>query len=120
MEGNVVDHPSCTWTGASGNKYIYEVRTRHPTLTLNEPCNFIYAKLDEHRRWVPIYIGHGDLPQRADVIPDAVACIDAKGATHVHVHVVADREDRLAEENDLLENFPQAYQPDGCNEKKAG
>ncbi len=115
----MADHPSCTWTGASGNKYIYEVRTRRPKLTLNEPCNFIYAKLDGQRRWVPIYIGLGDLPQRADVDPHAVTCIDAKGATHVHVHVVADRDDRMAEVNDLLENFPQAYEPDGCNEQKA-
>lgn len=118
MERNVTNHATCTWTGASGNKYIYDVHMRHPELTLNEPCNYIYAKLDEHRRWVPIFIGHGDLPQRAETDPQSIDCIDAKGATHVHVHVNADREKRLAEENDLLENFSQAYSPDGCNEKK--
>jgi hypothetical protein len=29
-----------------------------------------------------------------------------------------DKEDRLAEEKDLLNDFPQAYVPDGCNEKR--
>ncbi len=120
MERNVADHTSCTWTGASGREYIYEVYARHPKLTQNEPCNYIYTKLDEHRRWIPIFIGHGDLPQRAEADPKSLECIDAKGATHVHVHVNAGREDRLAEEKDLRENFPQAYSRDGCNEKKGG
>jgi hypothetical protein len=47
-------------------------------------------------------------------------CIDAKGATHVHLHVSFNKDDRLAEEKDLLENFPQAYMPDGCNKRKSG
>ncbi len=33
------------------------------------------------------------------------------------MHVNYDRDDRVAEMKDLLENFPQAYVPDGCNEK---
>jgi hypothetical protein len=120
MERNVADHPTCTWTGASGNKYIYEIHARHPALMPNEPGNYIYAKLDEHGRWVPICIGQGDLAQRAATDPRRVECIDAKGATHVHLHVKYDRGDRLAEEKDLLVNFPQAYIPDGCNETNDG
>ncbi len=46
-----------------------------------------------------------------------LGCIDAKGATHVHVHVNYNHDDRVPEVRDLLENFPQAYVPDGCNEK---
>ncbi|MGO9006685.1 MAG: hypothetical protein ACLQIQ_08960 [Beijerinckiaceae bacterium] len=109
---------TCTWIGASGKEYIYDVHARHPKLRPNEPGNYIYAKLDEHRRWVPIYVGEGNLTQRAAADPRSVECIDAKGATPVHVHVNYDRDDRLAEQKDLLENFPQAYSPDGCNEKK--
>jgi hypothetical protein len=30
-----------------------------------------------------------------------------------------DKEDRFAEEKDLLNNFPQAYIPDGCNRGQA-
>jgi hypothetical protein len=33
------------------------------------------------------------------------------------VHVNFKKDDRLAEEQDLLDNFPQAYAPEGCNEK---
>jgi hypothetical protein len=116
----MVDHPTCTWTGASGRKYIYEIRARHPRLTPNEPGNYIYTKLDKHRRWIPIYIGEGNLTQRAAIDPGTVECIDAKGATHVHVHVNYERDDREAEVRDLLENFPQACAPDGCNREPIG
>jgi hypothetical protein len=111
---------TCTWTGASGKKYVYDIHPRHPKLTPNEPGNYIYARRDEHRRWVPIYIGEGNLTQRAAIEARHVACIDAKGATHVHLHVNYDRDDRSAEVEDLLDNFPQAYSPDGCNEKTGG
>lgn len=113
----MADHPTCTWTGASGARYVYEVHARGPKLPPNEPGNYIYAKLDEHRRWVPICIGEGNLTQRATTDPRRVDCINAKGATHVHVHVNFDRDDREAEVKDLLGNFPVAYAPDGCNEK---
>jgi|SRR6516225_9592845 len=65
----MADSLSCTWTGASGKKYIYEIHERHPKLAPNEAGNYIYAKMDEHRRWVPIYIGEGNLTQRAAVAP---------------------------------------------------
>jgi hypothetical protein len=120
MESVVTDHPTCSWTGASGKVYVYEVHPRHPKLTPNQPGNYIYAKPDLHRRWVPIYIGQGNLTQRAAVDPRCVECIDAKGATHVHLHVNSDRDDRLAEQKDLLDNFSQARVPDGCNEKEGG
>jgi hypothetical protein len=116
-ETNVTDHQTCTWTGASGKKYIYEVHARHPKLAPNEPGNYIYAKQDAHGRWVPVHIGQGNLTQRAAIDRRRVECIDAKVATHVHLHVNFKKENRLAEEKDLLENFPQAYIPEGCNEK---
>ncbi len=65
-----------------------------------------------------IYIGEGNLTQRAGT--RRLGCIDAKRATHVHVHVNYNHDDRVAEVRDLLENFPQAYVPDGCNEKTSG
>ena len=57
-----------------------------------------------------------DLTQRAAVDRHCIECVDAKGATHVHLHVNAKKEDRLAELRDLLDNFPGVRQPDGCNE----
>ncbi len=112
----MAERQTCTWTGASGRKYVYDVYHRHHKMA-QQAGNFVYAKMDEHNRWVPIYIGEGDLTQRAAVEQDRVACIDAKGATHVHLHVNFDKENRLAEERDLLANFPQAYIPDGCNKE---
>ncbi len=115
----MVERQTCTWTGASGRKYVYDVYRRHPKVSPHQAGNFIYAKMDKQKRWVPIYIGQGDLTQRAAVERHCVECIDAKGATHVHLHVNFDKEDRFAEEKDLLNNFPQAYIPDGCNEGQA-
>lgn len=116
----MANHVSCTWTGASGKKYVYEVHARHPKLPPNEPGNYIYAKRDEERRWVPVYIGEGNLTQRATTDRRRIECIDAKGATHVHVHVNSDRDDREAEVKDLLNNFSRAYAPEGCNEAGGG
>ena len=98
--------------------YVYEIHARHPRAYPNKPGNYIYAKLDEHKDWIPIHIGHGNLTQRAATDHGRVECIDAKGATHVHLHVNAGRDDREAEVEDLLDNFPQAYVPDGCTEKR--
>jgi len=116
----MADHLTCTWTGASGREYVYDIHTRHPALPPNEPGNFIYAKLNEHKRWLPIYIGEGNLTERAAADPRGVECVNAKGATHVHVHVNYDHAKRAAEVRDLLENFPQAYAPDGCNRQQRG
>lgn len=116
----MTNHLTGAWTGASGRKYVYEINARHPKLSSNELGNYIYAKMDEHRRGVPIYIGEGNLTQRAATATRCVEGIDAKGATHIHLHVYYDRDDRETEVKDLLENFPRAYAPDGCNEKKGG
>ena len=39
--------------------------TAHPKVPPHEAENFIYAKTDAHKRWVPIFIGQADLTQRA-------------------------------------------------------
>ena len=115
----MVERQTCTWTGASGRKYVYDVYRPHQRVT-QQPGNFIYAKMDDRNRWIPIYIGQGDLTQGAAVEQDRLACIEEKGATHVHLHVNFDKEDRLAEEKDLLDNFPQAFVPNGCNAEPRG
>lgn len=114
------DHPTCTWTGASGRKYIYQIYTRHPELPPNEPGNYIYAKMDEHRRWMPICIGEGNLTQRAATDAHCVDYIDAKGATHVHMHANFAKDDRLAEVKDLHANFPDACVPAGVRATRGG
>ena len=49
----MAERQTCTWTGASGRKYVYDVHPRHPKVT-PQAGNFIYAKMDERNRWVPI------------------------------------------------------------------
>jgi hypothetical protein len=112
----MAERQTCTWTGASGKKYVYTVYRRRPRVPPHQAGNFIYARMDKQRKWVPIFIGQGDLTQRAAIDRRYIACVDAKGATHVHVHVNFKKEDRIAEQEDLLKNFPEAYIPDGCNE----
>lgn len=68
---------------------------------------------------MPIYIGQGDLNDRAKYHHQA-QCIKQKGATHFHCHSNSNEHDRLDEESDLLDNYPQAYQPTGCNELTGG
>ena len=110
------NHITCTWTGASGKKYVYEVYARHPKLAPNEPGNYIYANGRAQEMGADPYRCRQLDAARTD--RRRVDCINAKGATHVHVHVNSDRDDREAEVRDLLKNFPQAYAPDGCNEEE--
>ncbi len=52
----MADTPTCTWTGASGKMYVYEIYARHPKLPPNEPGNFIYTNTtlaDFLRRGIP-------------------------------------------------------------------
>ena len=63
----------------------------------------------------PIYIGQGDLNDRAKYHHQA-QCIKQKGATHFHCHSNSNEHGRLDEESDMLDNYPQAYhQPDVMN-----
>lgn len=76
--------------------------------------------MEERSRGLAIGVGQGELVHRAAVVGDRVACIEAGGASDVHRRVNFDKEDRLAEETDLLSNLPPASIPDGCNEAQAG
>jgi len=96
---------------------VHPFRVHPPDdISPNDPGNFIFAKRDARHRWVPVYIGHGNLTQVATFDQEKIACIAAKGATHVHVRVNFKKAKRIAEVSDLLANFPQAYATEGCNE----
>ena len=85
-----------------------------------EQGNYIYAKVSQGR-WLPIYIGQGDLGERTNIDNHHQSiCLKAKGATHVHAHVNQREAARMVEEADLLASHLQAYQPTGCNEKTGG
>jgi hypothetical protein len=109
----------CTWTGASKKDYIYLVFQLPADFREKQEGNYIFAKLTDEQ-WQPIYIGQGDLGKRITKNHHKAACIGQKGATHIHVHLNSDETERLIEEADLLNNHPEAYEPDGCNEKAGG
>ncbi len=112
---------TCTWTGASGKQYDYHVYKIPAVFDPGQIGNYIYAKVNENNNWVPIYIGEGDLKERANLDRHHQGeCIKRKGATHFHCHLNPVKEARLAEEADLLAGHPEAYVPTGCNIKIGG
>lgn len=115
----MAEHPTINWIGASGSSYKYYIWELPANFKQNQDGNYIYSRLDENNHWVPIYVGQGDLKDRAENHHQE-DCIRRKGATHIHVHLKSRKEDRLAEERDLLENHTDAYHPTGCNEREGG
>lgn len=115
----MTDTPTCNWTGASGKSYIFYIWSLPASFNPNQNGNYIYSKKNAEGRWVPIYIGQGDLADRTANHHKA-NCIRSKGATHIHVHLNAPEQDRLNEESDLLAKYTNAYIPNGCNEKDGG
>jgi hypothetical protein len=113
------DVPSCEWRGQSGRAYQYWIYPLPATFDASQDGNYIFARPDASGRWAPIYIGQGNLNDRANTHHQA-SCIRARGATHFHCHLNDAERDRLAEERDLLAGYTQAYQPTGCNERSGG
>ena len=111
---------TCQWTGRSGQKYLYYVYPRHPSINAGQDGNYVYAKKNVNGQWVPIYFGEGDLSKRASSDHHRVHCIDLKGATHVHVRLNPKKDDRRSEEQDLLANYTNALTPNGCNISPTG
>ena len=114
------DREKCIWTGASGTHYTYFVWLLPASFDPNQDGNYIFSKKNDQERWVPIYIGQGDLADRVSDNHHQANCIRNKGATHVHVHLNPKEEDRTGEEEDLLARYTNAYKPYGCNEKEGG
>ncbi len=100
----MTDTNTIDWQGRSGRTYRYWVHQLPPNFK-PESGNYIFAKRDTYGRWVPVYIGQTeDLSDRfAD--HHASACIDRNGATHIHAHTNGDKNARVYEERDLIENY---------------
>jgi len=111
--------PTCDWRGRSGQVYQFYIYALPASFAENQPGNYIYTKRDSAGNWVPIYIGQGDLNDRANNHHQSL-CIRQKGGTHFHCHKNSSEQNRLNEEADLLANYTQAYQPVGCNERHGG
>jgi hypothetical protein len=116
----MAERQTVEWPGRSGKNYTYYIYGRHPKIEPKQDGNYIYARINNKNEWVPVYIGQGDLGVRCTKSHHQVQCIDSKLATHVHLHLNKTEVARLAEERDLLANFPDAYDPSGCNVRKGG
>jgi hypothetical protein len=94
---------TCNWTGKSGKTYVYEIYPLTATFRA-KAGNYIYAKEISPGRWVAKYIGQTkDLNQRLGD-HEKEACAKRHGATHIHAHLSADEQTRLAEEKDLIQH----------------
>ena len=120
MSAKPTKTPTCGWQGASGEKYTYYIRELPVSLRTGQDGNYVYAKKNRDGRWIPVYIGEGDLKERSGPGHHQATCIREKGATHFHCHLNADAVARRVEEADLLRRFTNAYAPQGCNEKPGG
>jgi hypothetical protein len=116
----VAERPTCQWIGASGTRYTYYIFPLPALIGSRQIGNYIYAHSNAPGQWVPLYIGEGDLADRASGSHHHAKCIKRKGATHFHCHLNSSPEERRAEERDLLANHQNAYQPGGCNERPGG
>ncbi len=111
--------PTYDWKGYSSKIYTYFTYRLPVAFKLNQPGNYIFSRQNTKGNWLPIYIGQGDLDDRANY-HHQIECISQKGATHFHCHTNSIENNRLEEESDLLGNHSQAYQPTGCNELPGG
>lgn len=105
----------CKWIGGSGRRYTYAIYRLPCRFHDGQFGNHIFAKLDKQGRWVPVFIGEGELARCASEEHELWHHIMARGATHFHCHLEPDQLRRLDEEDDLLARYVNAYQPFGCN-----
>ncbi len=112
---------TCIWKGASNRQYEFYIFPLPYAFNANQNGNYIYCRRNEQGLWVPIYIGQGDLADRANRdLHERGACIRSRGATHFHCHLNDSEVRRRAEERDLLKRYTNALEPHGCNRSRTG
>jgi hypothetical protein len=106
---------TCNWIGKSRKTYEYYIFNLPPNLKAI-PGNYIFTKQNDQGKWVPVYIGETkDLSERFNN-HHKTTCINRKGATHLHAHINDQGLiSRQTEEQDLLDNYTNTIEPQGCN-----
>ena len=95
-------HKTIEWTGKSGKKY-YSVWTRGAKIQGRPSGNFLHVKVKEDGNLEPVYISQTDNLNRRILSPDEQECIDATGATQIHIRTnYKGEQDRIAEVADLV------------------
>ena len=100
----MADVPTIQWPDRSGKKYTYWIYKFSANFKA-DAGNYIFAKETKPGSWSPVYIGQTkDLSERFDK-HHKMPCIKRHGATHIHAHLNAGHQARLAEESDLIEKW---------------
>ena len=101
------------WKGESSTKYKYHVNKISWVPDKEQDGNYIFAKL-VRGVWNAVYIGQGDLRKRYDAALRE-GCVTEKGATHCHMRLNGNANDRIDEERDLIVGNRECMWPNGCN-----
>ncbi len=109
----------CKWIGTSGLCYTYTVIELPCSVHAGQTGNFVFARKDRDGRWVPVFIGHGDLGIACSPVNDQWDSIFSHHATHIHCHLNESQQAREQEQEDLLARYKNAFEPYGCNVIKA-
>ena len=109
----MAEAPKVNWPGGSGQQYTYSVHGLDWTPSANQDGNYVFAK-PAAAGWAAVYIGEGDLRTRRAAHLNK-GCVTDKGSTRFHCHLNSSESARLAEEADMLDGNPEAYEPTGCN-----
>lgn len=114
------DRERCKWVGTSGLCYTYIVLRLPCKLHAGQQGNYVFAKRNAEGKWVPVYIGHGELSIACTPYNPQWECILSHGATHFHCHLNEQEQASSDEQDDLLSRYKNAYAPYGCNIAGAG
>jgi hypothetical protein len=101
----VAEPSQVNWPGKSGKRYTYTVFPLDQAWN-DVPANYIFAKLTD-RGWSPVYFGESERLKTRHISHEKELCAKRNGATHIHAHKSsAQKQERLDEETDLRNNFP--------------
>lgn len=100
----MADTPTILWPGKSGIKYTYWIYKLGASFK-DEGGNYIFAKETNPGSWTPVYIGQTDNLDKRLEDHEKYPCAIRNGATHIHAHLNSKKEDRLAEETDLIQGW---------------
>lgn len=97
---------TCVWTGASGQKYTYEVYD-FGTVFREVPGNYAVTKRDTQSRHTVLYFGESEnLNQRCCGTHEKWEAAIRLGATNIQAHRGSSNKSvRCAEESDLVANY---------------
>ena len=105
---------SSSFSGASGADYSYGVFSANFTPQDKQFYNYMFASLSPEGRWIPAFIGQGDLKQYLSDQAQVRGLAHTR-STHVLAHISPNEQQRRMEASDMLASHPQALALSGSN-----